>query len=90
MTQPAETGQTVKILKRIGLIVLALFVAVLGVILSIENRSPTSIKLWLVETPEFPLVVWLVVVFLLGLLVGSSISFFVRLREKWSNREKST
>ena len=90
MTQPTETGQTVKLLKRIGLIVLALFVALLGVVLSIENRSPTSISLWLFETPELPLVVWLVVVFLFGLLVGSSISFFVRLREKWGSRKKGT
>ncbi|MXW53080.1 MAG: LapA family protein [Gammaproteobacteria bacterium] len=69
-----------KIVKRVGLIALIAFGVIFCVVLVIENRAPTVVSLWLVESPDLPLVIWLVVCFVLGLLVGTFTSFFLNLR----------
>ena len=68
------------IVKRVGLISLIAFAITFCVVLVIENRTPTVVSLWLVESPELPLVIWLVVCFVLGLLVGTFTSFVLSLR----------
>lgn len=76
----------VKIVKRVGLISLIAFAIIFCVVLVIENRTPTVVSLWLVESPELPLVIWLVVCFVLGLLVGTFTSFVLSLRQHKSSK----
>ena len=75
-----------KIVKRVGLISLIAFAVIFCVVLVIENRTPTVVSLWLVESPELPLVIWLVVCFVLGILVGTFASFVLSLRQHKSSK----
>ena len=80
--QNTKTSNALRIFTRVVITCLILFVIAIVVVLVVENRSPTLISFWLFETPELPLVIWLVVVFLFGLMIGSCISLVAHLRQK--------
>lgn len=69
------------IAKRVGLVSAILFASAFLTVLVIENQTPTVIGLWLFESTELPLVVWLAVAFLIGVLVASTIALYLHLRQ---------
>ncbi len=69
------------IAKRVALVSVILFASAFLTVLAIENQTPTVIGLWLFESTELPLVVWLAVAFLLGVLVASAIALYLHLRQ---------
>lgn len=75
-----RSDSTLKVFKRICWITLIALLITFTVVLVLENRGPTVVGLWLIESPELPLVVWLVICFVFGLLVGSFAQFFLNRR----------
>ncbi len=69
-----------KIAKRAALVSVILLASAFVTVLVIENQEPTVIGMWLYDSHELPLVVWLAVSFLLGILVASSMALYLHLR----------
>ena len=54
-----------------GLItVLAVLVLVAGVLFAFRNQTPVSLDFLITQTPEWPVVIWLVLSFLIGVVLG--------------------
>ena len=50
---------------------LALAVLLVGVLFALRNQTPVALDFVLTSTPEWPVVIWLVLSLLLGVLIGS-------------------
>lgn len=78
-----------KVTKRVAMISVILLASAFVTVLVIENQAPTVIGMWLFDSNELPLIVWLAASFLLGVLVAASIALYMYLRhaKPYSNNQ---
>ena len=86
--QGPKMGSSVwKTVKRVAVGIVILCIVAFVTILSIENQTPLSVRLWIYETPTYPFVVWLIAPFIIGVLVGALIGLNSYLRERARHRQ---